>query len=232
MQKEEKQNRREAPVFLWIGILMLLSELWKQYILTYRVYGGAYCFSFIPFQLCSVAMYIALILGIWEMFPARRQKAGDRDIIRDILLEFLSTFTLLGGVIVFLDTSGMFYPLPELTAHSFIWHFVLIFLGLYAGKRKRRCDAGTFAGAAGIYLVCCVIAELINLSLDKYDFVNMFYINPHYDMVQIGFSSLNGLFPNNLVIGIYILATVLGAALMHLIWRVMEQQMPPHNSTD
>ena len=204
---------REQRTFLAAGSVMLVSEIWKQLCLTFVLYDGVYQWSFFPFQLCSVPMYIALILGF----------AG-KGRLRDSLLSFLSDFSLLSGTIVLLDTSGMHYGYAPLTVHSYLWHAGLVILGLYAGTRSRDKGGKAFAGAVLIYLFCCSLAELINFSFDRYGIVNMFYINPHYYMVQIGFRSLLRFLPNRAVIAVYIVFTILGAGVLHLIWRRVRKE--------
>ena len=204
---------REQKTFLAAGSLMLVSEIWKQYCLTFIVYDGVYQWSFFPFQLCSVPMYIALILG----FVGKGR-------LRDCLLSFLADFSLLSGAIVLLDTSGMHYGYAPLTVHSYLWHAGLVLLGFYAGTRSRNKGRKAFTGAVPIYLLCCCLAELINFSFDRFGIVNMFYINPHYYMVQIGFRSLLRFLPNRAVIAVYIVFTILGAGVLHLIWRRVRKE--------
>ncbi len=199
---------REQRVFLVAGTVLLVSEIWKQYCLTFVLNGGAYQWWYFPFQLCSVPMYLC--------FPLAFLKGGRS---RDSLLAFFSDYTLLSGVIVFLDTTGMHYGYIPLTLHSFLWHFLLIVLGLFAGTRKRDRGTRSFFGATAVYLMCCILAEVFNLCFDRFDIINMFYINPHYYMGQLGFRELLRFLPNQAVIGLYILATVFGALLFHLLWR-------------
>lgn len=201
---------REQKAFFTVGICLLVSEIWKQLCLTFLLSDGVYQWWYFPFQLCSVPMYLCLILGFLKEGKGR-----------DSLLAFLADFTLLSGTIVFLDTSGMFYEYKPLTVHSFLWHIVLILLGIYAGTRKRNTGIVSFAGAAGLYLFCCAAAEVINLSFDRLDIINMFYINPHYYMGQVGFRALLKFLPNTAVIFIYILATVFGAAVLHTAWHLV-----------
>ena len=110
----------------FLGCLMLISELWKQWTLTNVVYGGFYVVWYFPFQLCSIPMYLCPLM-LW--LPDSLQKR---------IQIFLMTFSLLGGVAVFLDTTGMHYPLISLTIHSYIWHYLLILMGSWSGFLWRR----------------------------------------------------------------------------------------------
>ena len=206
-----KNEKKENIIFLSTGLLMLISELWKQCCLTFITGRGFFQWSFIPWQLCSLPMYLCLLIGV-----CRRQKK-----LRAACITFLSDFSLMSGIIVFLDTSGMHYEYAPLTFHSYLWHIGIILLGIYAGTRRRDKTFKAFTPAALIYVLGVVIAEIINLSLDKFGIVNMFYINPHYYMNQIVFCDMIKYIGNNAAIVLYILCTILGAAVVHLLWKLV-----------
>jgi len=201
--------QKPMAIFLYSGILMLASEAWKQWCLTYMLGGGHYNWWYFPFQLCSIPMYICLILP-W----IKHEK------IQGALLTFLMDFGLLAGIFVFFDTSGMHYPYMPLTVHSYLWHFGLIFLGICAGcTKKADYSRAGFLKSAGIYLACSFLATLCNLAFYPYGMINMFYISPHYNMTQKVFCHIAAYFGNGAGITAYIAATILGAYLFHLFWR-------------
>ena len=131
-------------------------------------------------------------------------------------------YSLLGGIAVFADTSGLHYPIAILTFHSYTWHIVLILLGLFSGAVFFRSSLSgnsahipvrnllrPFAGSTALYLLCCAAAECLNLSLDRFGTINMFYINPDYRMQQVVFRDISMLIGNRPCIALYICATVL-----------------------
>ena len=201
--------------FFLCGICMFVSELWKQWYLTFQINSGVYQWWYLPFQLCSIAMYIALLLP-W-LHNTRIHLA---------LLTFLMCYSLLGGIAVFADTSGLQYPTLPLTVHSYLWHIFLIVLGICAGiiNMKSMHNFGTshltrsFWDSTLLYLVCCIVASLINRLIGQYGLINMFYINPRYKMQQIGFSALVEPFGNTTAIISYIIGTMLGARLIFCVW--------------
>lgn len=201
--------------YLFCGILMSASELWKQWYLTFRQNNGIYQWWHFPFQLCSIAMYILLILP-W-LKPSRARQA---------LLSFLMNYSLLGGIAVFADTSGLHYKSSILTVHSYLWHILLITIGLTAGftyikeLRSPALSRQHFRDSTLLYLACCTTAVLLNQLLDSQGSINMFYINPDYKMQQIGFSALVPYTGNISAILLYILSTILGAAILFHIWRL------------
>lgn len=208
---------------------MLISEIWKQLTLTFVLGRGAYNWWYLPFQLCSVPMYLLLA------YPWMRAKRA-----RQALLAFLMCYGLMGGIAVFADTSGLQYPLAALTVHSYVWHILLILIGISAGtvffrtlsdgsRNKiifsralaRSFPFRPFLHSTGIYLACCLIAEILNLSLDRFGTINMFYINPDYKMQQIVFRDLPPLIGNTASLFLYIAASILGAFLLYLAWRLI-----------
>ena len=221
-------SNKSDVFFFACGILMLCSEVWKQFTLTFVIGGGRYNWWYFPFQLCSIPMYILLA------YPWLR-----RSNTRRTLLTFLMCYCLLGGVAVFADTSGLHYPLRALTIHSYLWHFLLIILGVTAGitylrllranKKKALFSRSLktafplrpFLYSSLLYLACCLIAELLNLSLDRFGTINMFYINPDYQMQQVVFRDLLPILGNTGVILFYIASTILGAFILFLVWKLI-----------
>ena len=201
-----------------IGLVLIASEIAKQYTLTFQLNQGQYNFWYLPFQLCSIPMYVCLILPF---------VSGER--AESALLSFLADFGLLGGILSFADVSGMHYPLPVLTIHSYLWHIALILIGIYAGRiltggTKKETTAWahslfftSFIGAALLYLACCCIATALNVGLHAKGTINMFYISPLYPMNQVVFRSFTPYLGNNGTILLYICATIAGAFFIHAL---------------
>ncbi len=205
--------KKHKNPFFFCGILMLSSEIWKQWCLTYPLGGGQYNWWYFPFQLCSIPMYICLLLS-----------AISSEKIRRIFLTFLMDFGLLAGIFTFFDTSGLHYGYAPLTIHSYAWHILLILLGIYAGYINRDASScSDFPKAAGIYLLCCAIATLINLVFYPVAKINMFYISPHFHMTQKVFRHIAGLLGNGAGIAIYIFAIITGAGCIHLLWMLAKK---------
>ena len=219
----------KSDIFFFVcGMLMFCSEIWKQFTLTFAIGGGSYIWWYFPFQLCSIPMYILLV------YPWIRKRTA-----RLTLLAFLMSYCLLGGIAVFADTTGLHYPLKALTVHSYLWHILLIILGISAGfvyarllrsDQKKTLFSRALAAAfplrpfiysTFLYLTCCLAAVLLNLSLDRYGTINMFYINPDYKMQQIIFRDFIPVLGNNGAIALYIISTILGALILFLIWKLI-----------
>lgn len=218
---------RIQTFFRICGMLMLFSEIWKQACLTFFLNHGSYDWRYFPFQLCSVPMYVLLVLPY-----------AKSPFLRRTFLTFLMTFGLLGGIAVFADTSGLHYPIPALTFHSYAWHVLLIWIGILAAfvyelegyaslSNVDRKEPSVppypqdFKRAALFYLACCAVAAGINHMCGRFGIINMFYINPAYRMEQIIFYDLVPLLGNLTVIFLYIGMTILGAGLLFLLWKLL-----------
>ena len=207
-ESARRREKAEDRFYLAAGLVLLCAEIWKQYVLTFRIGEGAYQWWYFPFQLCSVPVYLCLLIPF----------CGKNRGLRRAMVTFLADFSVLSGLIAFLDTSGMHYGYAPLTVMSYLWHIGIAAVGIRSGLKQEGLTLRCFVPAAGIYLGCCLIAELINLNLDRFGVINMFYINPHYEMNQIVFASMRQFLPNQAVIAVYIIMTVLGAFLIHLLW--------------
>ena len=164
---KEKTNKY---LLFGIGLFLLIAEIYKQLFYTFYIEHGSYRFDRFPFQLCSIPMYLCLIIP-W-LRPSKLKQA---------FYTFIASFGFMGGFVSYFSPESMCLNYWALTLHSFTWHMLLIFLGLYlfftgrAGKSFKD-----FFPSAIVYLSCCLIAFGINLLC--YDLpgpdVNMFYIGP------------------------------------------------------
>lgn len=202
-------------IFLICGLAMAASEIWKQLCLTFIVNSGHYYWWYFPFQLCSIPMYICLIMP-WTTSVR----------LRKVLLTFLMDFGLLGGIFTFFDTSGLHYPYPPLTVHSFAWHILLILLGLTAGLAvEGGCTWRDYGRCTALYGGACIIATILNMLFYRFGAINMFYISPHYYMTQVIFKDIAASLGNTAGIFVYIAAILAGAAVFHMLWRLARRHM-------
>lgn len=160
----EKANR---IVLGCVGGFLLLTEVYK---ILFHIYVDPYDWGFwgcFPFQLCSVPMYLSLWCAV-----CRNQK------VNSWLYECMFAVNMFGGLMAFIEPSGIQHGYVTLTAHAYIWHMLLIFLGLYLYCSKRACiDRSGYKKAAVSYLVSCAAAQGLNLLFAGK--INCFYISPY-----------------------------------------------------
>ncbi len=150
-----------------VGGFLLLTEIYKiLFHMTVDPYDWGFWGTF-PFQLCSVPMYLSLFCAF-----CKKEK------INKPLYEFMFAVNMFGGIMAFIEPSGINHGFVTLTVHAYIWHMMLIFLGLYLYFSKRVCmDTRSYRGALGVYLGSCVVAQVFNLIFAGK--VNCFYISPY-----------------------------------------------------
>lgn len=188
-----------------IGILLSVSEVYKQFFLYYIVNGQSYDWWYFPFQLCSIPMYLCLLLP----FLSKR--------MQQIFCTFMYSYNLLGAFMVFVEPDGLMHSYWTLTLHSFLWHILLIFIGFFiAFSGMAKPGRKSFVEATLLFLLCCGIATVINVWSHPYGFADMFYITPYYPTSQMVFAQISaavGILPGNLI---YIGSIIVGAGLIHL----------------
>ena len=163
----EKGNK---AVLLTCGIFLAVTEVYKQLFYYYFIGGGSYQWWIFPFQMCSIPMYLCIIAPLLK--PGKIQQA---------MYDFMMIYNLLGGCMAFIEPSGIVHPYWTLTLHAFIWHMMLIFVGLYLAFSNRGGKTiRDYKYASITFVILCAIAFTINLLLRGVSdgSVNMFYVGP------------------------------------------------------
>lgn len=208
-----QKNPAEDTVLAVCGAVLAVFELYKQGFLYYVVYSGQFNWWYFPFQLCSVPMYLCLIYPWLGSCSAAKRR----------IATFLQDFGLLGGIMALIVPDGLFHPYWTLTLHGFLWHFILIFLGAYCG-RKGLAENGQngFLWMLPLYGLCCGIAVFINTMVQLYiyprDYSDLFYINCFFPSEQPIFHQISLMFGNVWGHLLYVLASCCGAGMIHLAW--------------
>ena len=172
----ERSEKARLRIISSLGWLLLLMEIYKQLFYYYIVNGSAYDFWYFPFHLCSVPMYLCILLPLVK------------DRIRDVILTFLAGFTFVSAAAALIYPEDMLKPYVTLTAHGFIWHGVLLFISLLIGiSGMADLSWKGFLRSAGLFLGLAAVAVILNIvmepmaaagSLDTYP--DMFYLSPYH----------------------------------------------------
>ena len=166
------------------GAALLGMEIYKQLFLYYIVNGQAFDGWFFPFQLCSVPMYLCLILPF-----------ADRDgALRGAILTFIPGYAFTGAAAALIWPEDFLRPYLSLTLHGFLWHGILLFISLTVCF-SRMADV-SFPGqvkAASLFVLLSGVAIAINMIAEprmaaayaagkiSHRYAAMFYLNPfHY----------------------------------------------------
>ena len=163
----DKGNR---ILLLTCGFFLLISEVYKQLFYYYFMGEHSYQWWIFPFQLCSVPMYLCIIAPLLK--PGKVQKG---------MYNFMMIYNLLGGFMAFVEPSGITHEYWTLTLHAFIWHMMLVFVGLYLAFSNRAGKTMADYKAASVTFLCLsVMAFCINLIFwnASEGTINMFFVGP------------------------------------------------------
>ena len=163
-------ERGHRVVLFCVGMLLILTEFYKQGFYYFYIEPHKYNFGIFPFHLCSVPMYLCIVAAFI--------KNGK---LRDGICGFMSTYNLLGGFMAFIEPSGLNHSYLTLTLHAYFWHMSLVFVGIYLiasghfAKTKKDYVSATIT-----FVALCVVAFIINVSLGEISggAINMFFVGP------------------------------------------------------
>ena len=204
-------------VLIVMGSFLILTEIYKQLYFIYAYGDPGYEWDILPFQLCSVPMYISVIAGCL--------KKGK---VRDAILEYLVTIGFLGGIMAYLEPSGILHNDLFRLLHSCIWHAMLIWIALYILFTKNaNLKLKDYPKALIVFAGVVVIATILNLVFKDKASVgfNMCYISPFrntplavFKDFDVFFKGILGEYPGRIVsIIIYLIGISLGGFVIYLV---------------
>ncbi len=198
-----------------MGAFLLCTEVYKQLFHYYCMGERGYKWWIFPFQLCSVPMYLCLIAPFLK--PGRVSRA---------MYNFMMIYNLLGGFMAFIEPSGINHAWWGLTLHAYIWHMMLVFIGLFLnfggyGGRKMK----DFWQASVTFVVLCAIAFCINVLF--YDVsggsINMFFVGPANSSLVV-FKDIAANFGWYVSTLLYIPVVCLGAFIIFLPFHLYDKK--------
>lgn len=208
----DKGNR---VLLLGCGLFLLISEVYKQLFYYYFIGQRSYQWWIFPFQLCSVPMYLCILAPLLK--PGKVQKG---------MYNFMMIYNLLGGFMAFIEPSGITHEYWTLTLHAFIWHMLLVFVGLYLAFSDRAGKTmADYKAASVTFVVLCGIAFCINLLFWTVSegTINMFFVGPKNSSLIV-FSWIAETFGWYVSTALYIPVVCLGAFLFFLPFHLREKK--------
>ncbi len=167
--KMRKTDHRKADRILFvIAVVLLLAEIYKQFVFYYGVNEKSSFLTVFPFYICSMPMYFGLVI------PFLKRKRP--------LFCFLELFTFMTGLAAFIEPSGLFnQKYWNSIIHSVIWHLVIMFIGAYimfSGRGTRNHK--DYLSAVIVFLSLSVVAFISNVLLEdpSHGMVNNFFVGP------------------------------------------------------
>ena len=165
---DEKKNK--ILLLCFAGVL-IASEVFKQLFLFYVIEDNSICWGELPFQMCSMPMYLCPIaVFCWN------------ERVKRAIYSFRMCFNLLGGFAAVLEPSGIFLDYVPLTIHAIAWHYSLVFLGFYIiFSRRAGSTKQDYFDIVKVFVLLCYIAFVINtlIGITVGDEINMFFVGPN-----------------------------------------------------
>ncbi|MCR4951631.1 MAG: YwaF family protein [Solobacterium sp.] len=165
--------RRHEKAFFAAGVVLACAEVFKQLFMWLIEGGGTYSCWWLPFQLCSMPMYI--LCSIPFLNSSQKQTA----------YTFLSSYGLIAAILAFAWPQDMLRSYVVMTAHSFGYHAV--FLAASFTCVRKKLYGKEFLPCLKLFFLLAACAEVLNLCFPE---ANMFYISPHHPSLQPFFSIL------------------------------------------
>lgn len=209
-------DRANKILIFSIGAFLLVAEVYKQ--LMYKLIicpDDLYHWGAFPFHFCSIPLYLCLIIPFLK-----------KGRLQQTMYDFLMTYNLLSGFITFFEPSGLLHRYVTMTAHSLIWHMLLVFLGAYvAFSRRGKTEKSNFKYATVMWLVLCVMAFAVNCIHWRVSegAINNFFVGPRNSSLIV-FKQFSEWFGWYVSTAIYIPAVILGAGLIFLLIKYIRKK--------
>ena len=178
VRNADKPFEKLVRILMITGWVLVVLEVWKQLFLYYVVNNEAYDWWFFPFQLCSVPMYLCILLPV--MVPATQR----------IFLTFMGGYTFVSAAATLIYPEDILRSYTALTLHGFVWHGLLLFISLLILLTGRADpSARGLMKAASLFAIMCVFAVMINVVAEPimqnasglvHSYAAMFYLNPYH----------------------------------------------------
>ena len=209
-------NRKEAStILLVVEAILIVSEIFKQIFLALN---GGFEWERFPFQICSLIVYIIPIISF-----VKNEK------IKDALTGFLAFFCMTGGLFYFVKpAAALNTPYMLISLQSFIWHWLIIFTGvfvIFSYRLFEKSQLRIIVGPATLFIILSIIAGVVDyilFSVAPELNVNYFYISygakPFYPVLNLIFKEQH---PYLLYFVCFLIYYIAGACIIYGISRAV-----------
>ena len=188
MRAKRLSSDRCVRLLTVCGWVLVILELYKQLFLFFVVHNGVYDWWYFPFQLCSVPMYLCILLPLIVR----------SELLKSAVLNFLASFTFVSAVAALVYPEDFLRSYVTLTLHGFIWHGILLFISLTSALTGiAALTKQGFARSVVLFISLCFVAVFINIyaepamaaahsaGLLSDQYAAMFYLNPYHLSPQL-----------------------------------------------
>ena len=171
---KSKNERRSNQILFFVGLFLLVLEIYKQIYFTLVIGNGYYIWAVFPLQPCSIPMYLCLLV---PFIKGQNIKKG--------FYNYIYIYGTLGGVVVLLFPNNVFTTHLTMNLHTVVWHFALVFLGVFLYKIDLIDINNGYKIPAILYLCFALTAFFINIFVNKFlnQFISLFFIGPNIENI-------------------------------------------------
>lgn len=229
----EKTVKRIALIS-WI--VMLVLEIYKQLVFSFEYENGVakwdYQWYAFPYQLCSTPLYVLPFIAF-----ARRGRGN----LQDACMSYMSTFSLFGGLVVFLYPNDVFVSTIGINIQTMVHHGLQLVLGIFfLVYNRKKLNIKYFLKGIIVFLITFTVALIFNLVFHTFvnETFNMFYISPYFPctlpLLEIVYANV----PYVVFLLIYFIGFILAAfvvflaqwGIVHLVNKINEKKGRPKNA--
>lgn len=169
------------------AILMLIGEIYKQFVYSFSTGTFDYQWYYFPMQFCSTPLYAFTLASIL--------KKGK---LYDYISAYSGTYCIFAGMTVLLIPQTVFSPYLGVSVQSMLHHSLMVIVGAAALREYAKTfSLKLFMGGFYIFIFFFIIAEVLNfvIPLTTGEQVNMYFISKYMDLDVPFLSHVKKAFP-------------------------------------
>jgi len=216
------QHQPAAKTYRFVFIVALLMALFEGLRQIFFVWqsGGGYPWYVFPFQFCSTPIYAGLLVRFVK--PA----------MKEILMLYLGSFSLLGGLLVMLLPNDIYIDSVYINFQTTFHHGAMLVIGLLALVRLKNITLKQFIPSIVTFSIFIAVAVVMNTAhniLINVPTFNMFFINPQYGTSLPVLIDIYPVVPYPVFLLIYVIGFTFGAysliAIKHAVVGIQSHQL-------
>ncbi len=214
-RKKDEKVLKTVTLVVWS--VMFLFEVYKQIVFSFNYDEGQVTWDYrwyaFPYQLCSTPLYVLPVIFFL--------KDGK---LRDNLMLYISTFALVGGLIVMIYPNDVFVKLIGINIQTMTHHGLQIVIGIfYIVYNREKISYKNFfkyGGGIGVFVVLLLIAVGLNVIMPKFveETFNMFYVGPKYPCSLLILGDIYTKVPYPVFLCVYTFGFMLLALIVYSIY--------------
>lgn len=214
----EANEKKNTKILGFAAIYFIAMDVFIEVFST--IAEGKYLLTFIPFQLCSMVMFMLPFIPFIK-----------KGVVKDAFLGLIAFVSLTGAVFYFVKpTAAIYTPYIIKTVHSMLWHISMVALGTYTmtafnllDKNKRKGAIASLIAYAGMVLLAVALNFILH-AIDPSQPSNLFYIsyyNVNYGDKFFSYPILGAIMPSQrpyfLYVIVFIIYFSLGASATYFV---------------